>query len=238
MRVLVSRPEPDALATAAKLERLGAVPLILPLSRVVSLRPEEGLEGGPPPGAFDAVAATSANALRHTPADLLAALRGLPAFAVGGRTAAAFAEAGFGEARQAHGDAATLASLILAASRPPRRLAYLCGRVRRPDFEDALGAGGIPLLAIETYDTRPVAYSDAALGERLEGRPVDAALVYSARGAEALGAIAARAAVAALFERTAFLCLSAKIAAALPPALRSRARIAAEPMEEALLALL
>ncbi|MBN6822197.1 uroporphyrinogen-III synthase, partial [Methylobacterium organophilum] len=84
MRIWVARPEPGATRTGAALADLGHAPLVAP---VLAVRPTAA---APPVGPFAALLLTSANAvsalrpaLRDAPA-----LRGLPVFAVGARTAA------------------------------------------------------------------------------------------------------------------------------------------------------
>lgn len=78
-RVLVTRPEPDAARTAKKLEAAGYQPLCLPVSETVAtglILPDVG---------YDAVAVTSANALRHAERAQLQPLLNLPLYAVGER---------------------------------------------------------------------------------------------------------------------------------------------------------
>ncbi len=71
-RVLVTRPEPAAAQTAAKLRAAGYEPVLLPLSRTVALSftvPDE---------VFDALTITSANAFRHIAPERLLPYRTLP----------------------------------------------------------------------------------------------------------------------------------------------------------------
>lgn len=222
-RVLVTRPEPGASATAARLARAGFVPLTLPLSRVA------GVDAGPSEGRFAAVAATSANAVRFAGGGLLGGLRDKPFFAVGTRTAEAALHAGFVEVREGEGDAAALARLVPAAG---GRVAYLCGRVRRPDFETALRARGVEAVPFETYDTLAHAPSREAI-MLLGPAPVDAVLLFSAMGAEAYARLAERREAAGILKHAQAFALSPRIAAALPPAVPCR--VASRPEEDALL---
>ncbi|MFD2029936.1 uroporphyrinogen-III synthase [Ancylobacter dichloromethanicus] len=129
MRVLVTRPQPDAQATAARLRQAGHAVMVDPMLAVEAL-PEARL----PAGGFDAVALTSVNGARLLGARVeLSALASLPLYAVGRRTAAAAPRA-FAEVHIAGGDGAALADL-LRTRLPPGGAAALCrGR----------GAGGGP----------------------------------------------------------------------------------------------
>ncbi|MDQ2632708.1 MAG: uroporphyrinogen-III synthase, partial [Pseudomonadota bacterium] len=100
-RVLVTRPEPGASQTARRLDALGFRPLKLPLHEI---RPLPAVSGAVP-DAITAVAATSANAIRHAPAALLDRLSKLPCFAVGEATAAIARDAGFSNVVDGEGDA-------------------------------------------------------------------------------------------------------------------------------------
>ena len=88
-RVLVLRPEPGASSTAALATELGLEPVLAPIAGV-----EPALWDVPDPAQFDALLVGSANAVRHGGVGL-AALRELPALAVGEATAARLREAGF-----------------------------------------------------------------------------------------------------------------------------------------------
>lgn len=206
-RVLVTRPEPGASKTAARLAELGFEPVVLPLSKIVPRDPQ-------PLGRaqFDVVAVSSANAARHAPASLIARLAALPCHVVGAATAAAARAAGFPIVLVAAGDAAALARQLCERSDPGTHVAYLCGRVRTPALEDALAACDMPVTAIETYDTEIVSYSTDALRRSLGSRKLDAVLVYSAVAAQAAIELAARRELAHLFEKTKYYCLSSRIA--------------------------
>ncbi|TPK93861.1 MULTISPECIES: uroporphyrinogen-III synthase [unclassified Mesorhizobium] len=232
VRVLVTRPEPGASRTALRLEGLGFQPVLLPLTETSAL-PVEATIGGD----VVAVTVTSANAVRHAPKALVAALAGLPCHTLGKRTAEACRAAGFVSVTEGPGDAEALADAI-AGGLAGKAIVYLCGRVRFPVFERRLAAAGVHVQAIETYDTIGVDYGDADVVARLSGRPIDAALLYSAKASLALASLIARPALRHLFEKTEFLALSARVAKQLEEVASNRVGIASKPEEEALLALL
>ncbi|MGB3901482.1 MAG: uroporphyrinogen-III synthase [Mesorhizobium sp.] len=183
------------------------------------------------------VAVTSANAIRHAPPELLAALAHLPCHAVGEKTAQAARGAGFSAVRAGPGNAETLAGEI-AASLAGQGLVYPCGRVRFAGFEQRLRAAGVRVFPIETYDTVALPYDDEAVATCLDGRPVDAVLLYSARAAGAMAAFARRPALVPLLGNATFACLSSRVAGALATVAGDRIRVSREPNEEALFRLL
>lgn len=233
VRVLVTRPEPGGSRTARRLQEMGFQPLLLPLTETVTLPVETGLV----PRDAVAVAITSANAVRHAPKEVIAALAALPCHAVGTRTAEAARKMGFSSVIEGSGDAEALADSIASAF-PGKIIVYFCGRVRFPLFEQKLEAASVQVRAVETYDTLPVGYSDESILALLSGQPMDAVLLYSAKAAAAMRVAIRRPALQDLFEKTSVLALSARIAAAFGDSAGNAIRIAAQPDEDALLALL
>jgi uroporphyrinogen-III synthase len=223
----VTRPEPGAARTAARLTAEGWQPLLIPMSEIAPLTAE------PPAGGFAAVAASSANALRQATAALLAGLIDRPLFAVGDETAAAATEAGFGDVRSSGTGADDLARDIRAATAVGARVAYLCGRVRLSALEASLAEAGIEVVVIETYDTPARVPSRADLA-RLDAEPIAAALVYSARAAEGLATLASRAKLSG----TVFIAISARVADKLATVASGKVLVAATPNEDAMFDLL
>ncbi len=229
-RVLVTRPEPGASETARRVEVLGFAPVVLPLSETRVLPVDIAVI----PKNVDAVAVTSANALRNAPRDLLAMLAAKPCYAVGGQSASAARQAGFSQVIEGPGDAAGLAARLAEDRTEAASVIYLCGRVRLQNFEKLLAAAGMTVAAVETYDT--VEMDSVSVNDFTS--PVEIALLHSALGAQALVTIARRPEVADLFADTVFLCLSERIAAVLAEGGYTKIRVAAEPTEQALLFLL
>ncbi len=233
LRVLVTRPEPGASRTARRLQEAGFQPVLLPLTETVALPADVGLS----PDDGVAIALTSTNAVRHAPKEMVEALAALPCYAVGTRTAEAARKMGFRSVIEGLGDAETLAQAIAAAF-PGKAIVYLCGRVRFPVFEQRLEAAGVRIHAVETYDTLAVPYSEEAVLARLTSQPVDVVLLYSAKAAAAMQVLISRPALQGFFEKTRFLALSTRIAAAFDGSAGKAAGIAAQPDENALLTLL
>ncbi|UVC16487.1 uroporphyrinogen-III synthase [Mesorhizobium onobrychidis] len=233
IRVLVTRPQPGASRTAQRLRDQGFQPILLPLTETVALPVD--VDGIAIKSA--AVAVTSANAARHAPKEIIAALAALPCHAVGRRTAESARTAGFLSVSEGPGDAEALAD-ALAGDYAGQTIVYLCGRVRFSGFEQRLQAAGVHVRTVEAYDTVALDYSDEAVLARLSGQPVEAVLLYSAKAAAAMQALTERPALRDLFEETWFFALSGRIAAALETVASEKLRVAPEPSEEALLELL
>jgi uroporphyrinogen-III synthase len=225
MRVVVTRPLSDAERTASVLRAQGHDVLVAPLMRVEPVAADLA-------GAWNAVVITSANALTAIP---VAALRTLPLFAVGGRSAEAARAAGFTDVISADGDARDLVRLI--ASRRPSNLLYLAGENRAADLIGELKARGIAAELRVVYRAVTVPFSSALI-QVIKLGAADGALHFSRRSAETFvaGARAAGVTVGAFAIR--HYCLSAQVAAPLAAAGAKSVLVAARPEESALIELL
>ena len=179
MRLLVTRPEPDATRTAEALRARGHEVVVAPLMRV---EPIAGDIGGP----FAAVLITSANAARAIAAHPRGTeLMRLPLLAVGARSAEAARAAGCANVTSADG---ALGDLVgLAARRfPGGRLLYLAGEDRAGDLAGELSARGIAVETAVVY--RAVALMRCRWRSKsgLRSNALDGVLHYSRRSAETL----------------------------------------------------
>ncbi|MBX3598723.1 MAG: uroporphyrinogen-III synthase [Rhizobiaceae bacterium] len=230
-RVLVTRPEPGASATCTRLHALGYDPVLLPLTRIFALQCRRFDMD------CDAVAVTSVNALRCATEELLKQLSSSPCFVVGARTAEAARKSGFANVVEAEGDVASLSRLIIDGG-GVSRIAYLTGRVRLPTFERNLGNAGIKVFPIDLYDTQGVELTEEHIRLLQSGRPIDAALIYSALAAQALKKLADRSELAETFSNTVHCCLSKRIAERLGGDCSLIVRIAERPDEDGMFQLL
>lgn len=208
----VLRPEPGNAATAARIEALGRAAIRLPLFAVRPLAWE-----APYPADHDAILLTSANTLRHGGLGL-AALRHLPAFAVGEATATAARAAGFDVVATGARDGAALVDLAQGQAR--KRLLLLGGRER------TLDVGGAVTAAIAVYASEPLPVA----ADRLAALDGAIALLHSARAARRLADLVAAPARA----RIALAAISHATGDAAGPGWRSCA-LAAAPADAALL---
>jgi len=232
LRLLITRPEPDAQGTAASLRALGHEVLVMPLLRI---EPVDDADFGPE--SWAAIVMTSANAARAVAVHRrFSALRAVPSFVVGERTREVAQAVGFADVTSAGGNAAALARLVRARLSPDAGpLLYLAGEQRRTELESALRDFG--LRVVVTY--RAVALTELSQGVKaaLVAGEIDGILHFSRRSADAF-VVAAEAAGAlhnALAAR--HYCLSAQVAAAFANEPAARIQVAARPDEQSLIAL-
>jgi uroporphyrinogen-III synthase len=233
VRLLITRPQPDAERTAAALRGRGHVPIVAPLFNIETVG-----QADPAAGPWAAVLLTSANGLRglDRPGSR-GAVSAVPFFAVGDRTAQAARDAGFTTVHSAAGAAGDLARLVAAQLDPPARLLYLAGEDRAGDLDVALRRQGFAVDLIVAYravavDTLPP-QAIAALGGGVDG-----VLHFSRRSAAAYLSVARRSGLLANALKPVHYCLSAPTAEPLRATGAVSLRIAAEPSEATLLALI
>jgi uroporphyrinogen-III synthase len=232
MRVLITRPEPDASRTAAKLKQLGHETVVDPLL-ALELLPPRAL----PSGLFAAIAVTSANAIRVAGVKVeLVQLRTLPLFAVGGRSAEAAREAGFRNVLNADGNAAALAELIARTLPPGSNVLHLAGEDRAQDLAGLLAPANISVEVFVLYRMRQSqAFGAAAVA--LSAARLDAVLHFSPRSATAFAAISERKGFLDRVRKLRHICISHATAAPLI-AIGAKVEVADKPSEDAVMALL
>ena len=161
-RAWITRAQPGAARTAARLTALGFAPVVAPL---LTIRPlPEALNAAPPLSTVAALAFTSPNGVAAFAA-LTPEFRALPVFAVGDATAEAARDAGFTDARSAAGDVHDLARLIAAS---PIQGLILAPGAREPagDLPALLpdhNVQRLPVYAAEETDATPPADFDAIM---------------------------------------------------------------------------
>jgi uroporphyrinogen-III synthase len=222
--ILVTRPEPQASALAARLRKEGYEALAAPLSEYVDL------PGNPPDlKAFDALAFTSARGVRVFSGRSSARL--LPAFCVGSATAEEARARGFSSVHPGEGGAEDLARLIARAG--VRDVLH----VRGVDTARDLGAllPGVLVTRWEAYRAELLSrFPPEAEAALRSGRDITA-LLFSARAAARFSALLRPETIAARVEA---LALSPRVAGALEKLPWKAVRMAEAPRLDALLALL
>ena len=147
MRLLLTRPEPDAQRTAAALRQRGHTVIIAPLMRIESLSDAE-IGVGP----WAAILITSANAAHAIAAHpRKKALAGVPVFAVGDRSAQAMRDSGFADVSSADGGVGDLARLVGERMTPGSSLLYLAGAERSGDLAAKLGTRNFAVQTTVVY---------------------------------------------------------------------------------------
>ena len=233
MRLLLTRPEPDAQRTAAALRAQGHDVITAPLLRI-----EPATEAQIGTGPWAAILITSANAANAISAHArVAPLRALPVFAVGQRSAEAMAAAGFADVTSADGDVSDLARLVAAQIQSTAPLLYLAGEDRSGDLAGDLHARGFAVeitiiyRAVAATDLPPAAAQALASG-------IDGVLHFSRRSAAAYVDAARAAGMVAEALKPVHFCLSAQVAEPLAQAGATDIRIAERPNEAVLIALI
>jgi uroporphyrinogen-III synthase len=234
MRLLVTRPEADARRTAATLSARGHELRIAPLLRIEAVA---GADLGSPP--WQALLMTSANAARAIALHpRLAELRWLPVLAVGRRTAEAARETGFADVISADGSAGDLARLAAGRFGAAAPLLYLAGSDRARDLAADLAPSGIAVRTVEIYRAHAAEEFPAEIVAALRASHIDGVLHFSRRSCEIFVQCAERAGVVAAALRPIQFCISAQAAEPLARAGADKIRIAAQPEEDALVALI
>lgn len=176
-RILVTRSEPGASETGARLQAAGYDPIVEPLFAIVPI------DATLP--AFDALAFTSANGVRQFSA--LSPRRDVAVFCVGSRTAQAAREAGFANVTSADGDVAALSTLIVGQLPAGARLLHAGNEDTRGDLAGRLTSEGIAADFVALFRAEPVAAPGPVLARHIAGKPAfAAALVHSPRAGEIL----------------------------------------------------
>ena len=240
MRIVVTRPQRSGERTAAKLEALGHEPVLLPLFHPIH-HGERAISALSAPLA--AIAVTSAEALRalDTFEEQLAPHLSKPFFAVGGATAQAAKNTGFGQILTASGDALGLTALVtehralLSEGQP---LLYLAGRPRGSVFEEGLAAAGIPFRTVDCYEMLPSNIPETMLETALLDTAADVVLLYSSEAARTFFSHASAEKYAAALAAVQFICISRNVLSLVPEIFRSNAIAAEEPSEAAMFELL
>jgi|HubBroStandDraft_6_1064221.scaffolds.fasta_scaffold104155_2 uroporphyrinogen-III synthase len=179
MRVLVTRPIDEAVATAAQLAARGHQTVIAPLLEI------RFLEG--PPIALDgvqAILATSSNGVRAF--SKRSVRRDLPFFAVGAQTASAAISLGFSNVKSANGDAHALAQAVPGWATPQDgALLHASGSENPGPLASNLIALGYEVRTAVLYCAVPVLQLPKAANSALRAGMLDAVLMFSPRTANA-----------------------------------------------------
>jgi len=234
MRVLVTRPEPDARREADALIARGHEPVIAPLLEI------EFLKGV----ALDldnaqAVVITSRNTLRaledHPQRDEVTAL---PLFAVGEATAWAGRQFGFSEVTIGPGTGAGLPPIIQREVHPEKGpLVHIGAEKVAFDLQGALEEDGFELRRIVLYRSHPVDTLAEEIVAELKSGAISRVLLLSPRTARTFARLAQRHGLVTEAKGIVCYCLSEAIAEAVAP-LGFAVRVPQYPREEDLLALL
>jgi len=234
MRVLVTRPDPDARQEADALIARGHEPVLAPLLKIEFLKDVPlDLEGA------QAVVITSRNALRaladHPQRDEVTAL---PLFAVGEATAWAGRQFGFSEVTIGPGTGAGLPPIIRREVHPEKgALIHIGAEKVAFDLKGALEEDGYELRRFVLYRSHPVETLSDEIVSELETGAIARVLLLSPRTARTFARLAQDRGLVTEAKGLVCYCLSQAIAEAVAP-LGFAVRVPQHPREEDLLALL
>ena len=228
--MLITRPQPGASATAARISALGLRPVVAPLlvirSRRVAL---------PPPGQLQAVLVTSGNALPMLPASH----RHLPLYAVGRATADRADAQGFERSQSADGDASDLCALVTRSCRPDGGpLLVATGRHQGNPLATELRRRGFSVFRRVVYAAEPVTSLPDPVRDELTIGTLQAAMFFSAETARALVHLLHANPLGETVRKMDAVAISQPVAVALEALPWRRVRVAARPNQDAMVALL
>lgn len=232
MRVLVTRPEPDAARVRDRLRRAGHDVIVAPMMKIRFTDAKL-----PDLGQLQAVLLTSANGARAFARQT--GRRDVTVFAVGDATANTLRTAGFENIHTAGGDAETLATLVIETLAPDDGpVLHVAGSVVAGDLQGVLEQAGFDVGRIVAYEAEAEGQLPPSLCQALQAGNIDCALFYSPRTArifvDLIHAAGFEPAVSSLVAG----CLSNAVRDALQSLAWRRIVIAESPTEDALMAAL
>jgi uroporphyrinogen-III synthase len=226
--LLVTRPEPGASETAARLAALGFFPVLAPMLTIVSRAIRLVHEP-------QAVLVTSGNALPALPAEL----HRTKLLAVGDATAARAKAAGFTAVHSAGRDAAALETLAARLLRPPAGpLLLASGAGQGRELAAALRSRGFAVVRRVAYAARPATALPEPARAALADGTIRAALFFSPATARAFVTILQRDMPARIVQGVVALAISPNTATALNALPWRQVRVASHPDQDGLLTLL
>lgn len=234
MRLLVTRPEPEAGVLAEALLKAGHEPLVEPMLIIRrSANPPFDLVD------IDGLVVTSTNAIRAISGHpRLSVMRRLPLYAVGAATAHAARELGIGTVVEGGGSAQALLAMLTRAFPSGTRLLHLAGDVLAVDLATPLSQSGIALETTIVYVAEARrSLSDSVVAALRQGH-VDGVILMSPRTATTYAGLVLEASLGDEVRKLVHFCISANTAAGLADLGPPNVRIAEKPDQSSLLALI
>lgn len=233
MRLLVTRPEPDAMKLAGRLEQEGHEVAVEPLMRL-SLEDTDpiDLDGA------SALIATSRNALRALRASpALAEARHIPIFVVGKATAAEARSLGFERILVGAGQAADLVPAIAATQdSSDGLLVHLAGETLAFDLKSELELLGFRVSQPTIYRMEATEAFSTSTIDAFADEEIDGVILMSPQTARIYAHLVARHRLAYAIPKIVHFCMSAAIAGGLATLGHVRIAIPGRPTVEGLLA--
>ena len=248
MRILITRPLPEAEPLAEILRERGFETCLSPVMEIVPREFEPT-----PDQTYQAVVLTSGNAVDALAASALPP--DIPIFCVGDATARRLASTAFADIRSASGNSDDLVALIKRDLTPSSgALLYLSGMMIAADIGSALADAGFHVDRHVVYRAQAIAAPDEAViaalaaGDPLSSRPevpdalaaggIDAVLLYSPRSARIFLDHLKAAKLDLLAKEMTAYCISAAAADVARNLQWRKVAVASRPTQDDLLALL
>jgi uroporphyrinogen-III synthase len=234
MRLLVTRPEPDASAFAEELRALGHDPVLQPLLEFRVLDFDIG-----PLCRADALIITSGASLRALgERGCLEILADKPLYCVGEQTVKRALAAGFKTVLDIGQTGEELAGKIVAAGRKDASLCHVMGEHMAFDIAGALARAGFAVDTVTVYAMEACARFAPHVDAMLEAGQIDGGILMSPRTAEIFVSLCHTHRRLDCAKTLAYFCLSANVAAKLASLEPVHVLISKKPDKKALLELL
>ena len=233
MRLLVTRPEPDASLMAQELRDLGHEAILQPLLEFRSL----DFDAGPLKTAA-ALIVTSGNALRALQEKLkIEDISHIPLYSTGEETARRASQAGFRCLAATARTAKELSSKIVQAARKGDKLVHVTGEHQAFDLGGALAREGLSLCTLCVYDMAPRLAFEARLTDEIKSGGIGGVILMSPRTAEIFVALCQAHGLLENVKALRYLCLSETVARKLRSLKPAYLHVAGNPCRKALLEL-
>lgn len=207
MRILVTRPQPDADHTAGLLRARGHDAIICPLMEIVPNVDAQTLNTKD----LQAVLITSANGARALAA--VSADRDLRILAVGVASAEAARNEGFRRVESADGDVDTLAALVQQTLDPKDgKLLHVAGSVTAGDLSGFLAQQGFEIEKVALYHANTADLLPRLIETGLKSQNFDAIVLFSPRTARIFASLVDQAGLRDSLRNISAFCLSPAVA--------------------------
>ncbi len=227
-RVLITRPEPGAAETAARVVELGHIPVVAPVLSIIPMTVCA-------PANLAATLLTSRNAVAACPASVYAR----PVFTVGAATADRAAEVGFSRVFSADGDAKALTALIASRLRPADGSLFLpTGEGQGNALAEDLRRIGFNVILQVAYKAAGVDVLPESAATNLRNHLLTAAMFFSGETARHFVHLLQTAGLSDCVRGIEALSISERAAVALRPLPWRRIKVAVKPNQEEMLVLL
>ena len=227
MRLLMTRPEPDASLSAQRLRSLGHEVIVSPVLQVTYSNELLSWKSDA------ALVVTSKNGVRALDALVTDEMRKkATVFTVGDATAALASNAGFMSVTSASGTVDDLVDLI--AGKKLAQVHYICGRDRNDGLETKLQRLGILIKSAERYHADFASCLNEEAIKAFKNQDIDGVLLYSTRSAEAFNHLLKANKVSYSTKQMTYFCLAKAITSVLDREMGIHAVVADRPNEQSL----